>query len=118
MGLTSWKGDKVRKEDVTIAKNYLTDTELDELNRIVTMYLDYAELQARRHEAMYMKDWIERLDAFLQFNEHEILKNAGKVRREVADKLATDQYEIFHQERLENPEKDDFDKFIERNRLK
>ena len=118
MGLTSWKGDKVRKEDVTIAKNYLTDTELDELNRIVTMYLDYAELQARRHEAMYMKDWIERLDAFLQFNEHEILQKSGKVRREVADKLALDQYEIFHQERLENPEKDDFDKFIERKRLK
>ena len=118
MGLTSWKGDKVRKEDVTIAKNYLTDTELDELNRIVTMYLDYAELQARRHEAMYMKDWIERLDAFLQFNEHEILKNAGKVRREIADKLAIDQYEVFHQERLENPEKDDFDEFIEQNRLK
>ncbi|GAA4058166.1 virulence RhuM family protein [Amphibacillus indicireducens] len=118
MGLTSWKGDKVRKEDVTIAKNYLTDTELDELNRIVTMYLDYAELQAKRHEAMYMKDWIERLDAFLQFNEHEILQNAGKVRREVADKLATDQYEIFHQERLEYSEKDDFDEFIEQKRLK
>lgn len=118
MGLTSWKGDKVRKEDVTVAKNYLTDTELEDLNRIVTMYLDYAELQAKRHEAMYMKDWIERLDAFLQFNEHEILQNAGEVRREVADKLATDQYEIFHQERLENPEKDDFDKFIERKRLK
>lgn len=118
MGLTSWKGDKVRKEDVTVAKNYLTDTELEDLNRIVTMYLDYAELQAKRHEAMYMKDWIERLDAFLQFNEHEILQDAGKVRREVADKLATDQYEIFHQERLENPEKDDFDEFIEQKRLK
>ncbi|NMB18928.1 MAG: virulence RhuM family protein, partial [Erysipelothrix sp.] len=87
-------------------------------NRIVTMYLDYAELQARRHEAMYMKDWIERLDAFLQFNEHEILQKSGKVRREVADKLATDQYEIFHQERLEYSEKDDFDEFIEQNRLK
>jgi len=118
MGLTTWTGDKVRKEDVTVAKNYLTDTELEDLNRIVTMYLDYAELQAKRHEAMYMKDWIERLDAFLQFNEHEILKNAGKVRREIADKLAIDQYEVFHQERLENPEKDDFDEFIEQNRLK
>lgn len=118
MGLTTWTGDKVRKEDVTVAKNYLTDTELDELNRIVTMYLDYAELQAKRHEAMYMKDWIERLDAFLQFNEHEILQDAGKVRREVADKLALDQYEIFHQERLEYSEKDDFDEFIEQKRLK
>lgn len=118
MGLTTWKGNKVRKDDVTVAKNYLTDTELEDLNQIVTMYLDYAELQARRHKEMYMKDWAEKLNAFLQFNEHEILKDAGKVSRKVAEQLAKEQYEEFEQKRLENPEKDDFDKFLEQNRLK
>lgn len=118
MGLTTWKGDKVRKEDVTVAKNYLIDSELDDLNRIVTMYLDYAESQAKRQKAMYMKDWIKRLDAFLQFNEHEILQNAGKIRKQLADKFAKEQYDVFHQQRLENPEKDDFDNFLEQNRLK
>lgn len=118
MGLTTWKGDKVRKDDVAVAKNYLTDTELEDLNRIVTMYLDYAESQARRHKVMYMKDWAERLDAFLQFNEHEILQDAGKVSRQVAKKLAEEQYETFHQQRLANTAKDDFDKFLDEQDLK
>ena len=85
MGLTSWKGDKVRKYDVTVAKNYLSDKELKSLNRIVTMYLDYAEDQAERQQPMYMKDWVEKLDAFLQFNNREILKDAGKVSKAIAD---------------------------------
>jgi len=100
MGLTSWKGTKVRKGDVTIAKNYLNAEEIDGLNRVVTMYLDYAEDQAKRHRQIFMRDWRKKLDAFLQFNERDILTNAGKVSKAVADQLAVDQYESFHQHRL------------------
>ena len=100
MGLTSWKGAKVRKTDVTVAKNYLREGEIQELNRIVTMYLDYAEDQARRRQVLYMRDWREKLDAFLQFNERDILTNAGKVAKEVADRLALEQYEKFAARRL------------------
>ena len=100
MGLTSWKGTKVRKADVVIAKNYLNEEELEGLNRIVGMYLDYAEYQAKLHRQIFMRDWREKLDAFLQFNERDILDNAGKVAKEVADKLALEQYEIFNKQRL------------------
>jgi len=100
MGLTSWKGAKVRKGDVTIAKNYLNADEIEGLNRIVTMYLDYAEDQAKRHRQIFMRDWREKLDAFLQFNERDILTGAGKVSKVVADQLALDQYEIFYRHRL------------------
>ena len=100
MGLTSWHGVKVRKGDVTIAKNYLNEDELFQLNRIVTMYLDFAEDQARRRRQIFMKDWREKLDAFLKFNERDILTNAGKVSKAIADQLALDQYEIYHQNRL------------------
>jgi len=100
MGLTSWKGTKVRQGDVTIAKNYLNAEDIEGLNRIVTMYLDYAEDQAKRHRQIFMRDWRKKLDAFLQFNERAILANAGKVRKAVADQLALEQYEIFHQHRL------------------
>ena len=100
MGLTSWKGAKVRKTDVAIAKNYLREGEIQELNRIVTMYLDYAEDQARRRNVLYMRDWREKLDAFLQFNERDILTNAGKVAKEVADRLALEHYEKFVARRL------------------
>ena len=100
MGLTAWKGAKVRKTDVTIAKNYLREGEIQELNRIVTMYLDYAEDQARRRQMLYMRDWREKLDAFLQFNERDILTNAGKVAKEVADRLALEHYEKFAARRL------------------
>lgn len=99
-GLTSWKGAKVRRTDVTIAKNYLSVVEMDGLNRIVTMYLEYAEDQVRRHRQIFMRDWREKLDAFLKFNERQILNNPGKVSKEIADKLALDQYEIFNQHRL------------------
>ncbi|MED3649510.1 virulence RhuM family protein [Heyndrickxia sporothermodurans] len=118
MGLTSWKGDKVRKHDVTVAKNYLTQEELSDLNRIVTMYLDYAETQAKKKKPMYMKDWAEKLDAFLEFNEHEILTNAGRIKAKVAEQFANEQYEVFHQQRLTEPKRDDFDKFLEQKRLK
>lgn len=100
MGLTSWKGAKVRKTDVTVAKNYLRENEIAELNRIVTMYLDYAEDQARRRKLLYMRDWRDKLDAFLQFNEREILTGAGRVAKEVADRLALERYEQFHARRL------------------
>ena len=98
MGLTSWRRSpdgKIMPSDVVIAKNYLNKQELKELNRIVNMYLDYAELQAARRRAMTMKDWIQKLDAFLKFNEQEILTNAGKVSHEVAESLALDVYGKF-----------------------
>jgi len=100
MGLTSWKGAKVRKGDVTIAKNYLNEVEIEGLNRIVTMYLDYAEDQAKRHRQIFMRDWRKKLDAFLQFNERDILTNPGKISKAVADQLALEQYDIFYQHRL------------------
>ena len=81
MGLTTWKNapkGRIRKSDVTVAKNYLNETEMRNLNEIVTMYLDYAERQARRGNVMYMADWVKRLDAFLQFNEEDILHDKGQ----------------------------------------
>ena len=107
MGLTSWKGAKVRKGDVTIAKNYLNHEEMKHLNRIVEMYLNYAEDQAKRRRQVFMRDWRQKLDAFLQFNERDILTNAGKVTKEVADKLALDQYETFHHNRLASEAKEE-----------
>ena len=87
MGLTNWKNSPdgpIYKYDVDIVKNYLNEKELKDLNRIVTMYLDYAELQAENHNAMTMKDWVEKLNAFLQFNDKEILCNVGKISASVA----------------------------------
>ncbi|MEO7768291.1 MAG: virulence RhuM family protein, partial [Ferruginibacter sp.] len=98
MGLTTWKNapkGKIRKTDVGIAKNYLNEKELNGLNRIVTMYLDFAELQASKGVVMYMKDWVKRLDAFLQFNEAAILKDAGRVPHEVALALAEKEFEKY-----------------------
>lgn len=85
----------IRKDDVVIAKNYLNEKELDGLNRIVTVYLDYAEMQAQKGIAMKMKDWVEKLDAFLQFNERELLKDNGKISHEVAEALALGEYEKY-----------------------
>lgn len=98
MGLNTWKNapeGKILKSDVGIAKNYLAEHEISELNRIVSMYLDYAENQAKKHQRMLMKDWIEKLDAFLKFNDYEILNNSGSVSAEVAKKLAEDIYSQF-----------------------
>lgn len=77
MGLTTWKGSIVRKQDVGTAKNYLKQEEVAKLNRIVTMYLDYAEEQAERRKTITMEEWADKLDAFLSFNEHDILTHAG-----------------------------------------
>jgi len=101
MGLTVWKNSpkgKIRESDVVIAKNYLNETELDFLNRIVTMYLDFADMQAKRGIIMYMKDWVSKLDAFLKFNEQQILGNAGKISHEVAETLALSEFEKYHKE--------------------
>lgn len=101
MGLTVWKNSPngaIRESDVVIAKNYLNETELDHLNRIVTMYLDYAEMQAKRGIIMHMKDWVQKLDAFLKFNEQEILSDAGKISHEVAETLALKEYAVYKKE--------------------
>jgi hypothetical protein len=95
MGLKTWKNapkGKILKSDVSVAKNYLIEKEIKELERVVTMYLDYAENQAARQIPMKMADWISKLDAFLQFNEYEILKDAGKVQHEIAKQLAEKEY--------------------------
>jgi len=115
MGLTSWKNapkGMIRKDDVSIAKNYLNDKELNLLNRIVNLYLEYAERQAQKGIVMYMKDWIQKLDAFLKFNEEEILQDAGTISHEVAKALAEKEYEKFHTKQLQNYSSD-FDTFLE-----
>lgn len=116
MGLTTWKNaskGNIRKTDVSIAKNYLNEKELNGLNRIITMYLDYAENQAQKGVIMYMKDWILKLDAFLQFNEEAVLKNHGKVSHEVALALAESEFEKFciQQDKLLES---DFDKVVKK----
>lgn len=120
MGLTTWKGVKVRKVDITTAKNYLTEDGMKSLNRIVTMYLDYAEDQAERKNPMHMKDWEKKTNAFLKFNDREILSNAEQISKKVADELASVEYVKFNQKRLNNSinEEDDFDRFIKENKLK
>ena len=119
MGLTTWKSapkGSIRKTDVSIAKNYLNEKELNGLNRIVTMYLDYAESQALKGVIMFMKDWILKLDAFLQFNETAVLKHQGKVSHEVALALAETEFEKYrmaHDKLLES----DFDKAVKKLNL-
>lgn len=117
MGLKTWKNagkeGKVQKLDVTIAKNYLDENELRKLNTLVNMYLDYAELQVERNRLMKMVDWSTRLDAFLKFNEYEVLDNAGKIRKDVADIFAESEYMKFRvvQDRYY---KSDFNKVIDK----
>ena len=116
IGLTTWRNapkGSIRKTDVGIAKNYLNEKELDGLNRIVTMYLDYAESQAQKGVVMYMKDWIAKLDAFLKFNEEAVLKHQGKVSHEVALALAEGEFEKFKiaQDKLIES---DFDKAVKK----
>ena len=114
MGLTTWRGAKVRKQDVGIAKNYLSEEELLALNSLVEQYLLFAERQARSRTAMHMSDWIARLDAFLTLNEGNILTHAGKVSHELALAHAEQEYDKFHQQRqLEAGKKEsDFDKAV------
>ncbi len=101
MGLTSWRGPKVRKQDVVIAKNYLDGAELSALNNLVEQYLVFAEGQAMRRIPMYMKDWIAKLDGFLSLNDRNILEHAGKISHQMAKELAESEYERFHRDRLQ-----------------
>lgn len=114
MGLISWRNapnGKIVKADVSVAKNYLSTDEMQELNEIVTMYLDYATRQARRHIPMTMADWASKLDAFLQFNGVEILQDKGKVTAAIAKAFAESEFEQYRviQDRLYQS---DFDKLI------
>jgi len=101
MGLTHWKNSpkgKILKSDISIAKNYLQEDELDALNRIVVMYLDYAENQAKRNIPMQMTDWTEKLDTFLVFNDYKVLKNAGQISSAIAKKIAEETFELFRKQ--------------------
>ena len=95
MGLTSWTGGLPRRTDAEIAKNYLSPEELDTLNRIVSLYLDFAELQAQSHKPMYMKDWIQKLDDFLKLSGKELLTHAGIISAELAKQKANQEYDKF-----------------------
>ena len=103
MGLTTWSGEKPRKADVEVAKSYLSEKELDVLNRIVTMYLEFAELQALNRKPMHMRDWISKLDDFLKISDREILTHAGTISHEQALDKAREEYEKFHLEHLNDP---------------
>lgn len=114
MGLTSWKNSpsgKILKTDVGVAKNYLKEKEIQALNRVVTMYLDYAENQAERNIPMKMEDWIKKLDAFLVFNDYGVLKNAGTISNSIAQKLANEAYKVFRIQQ-DRDFRSDFDKSI------
>ena len=116
MGLTTWKNapaGKILKSDVSVAKNYLIEEEIKELERIVSMYLDYAENQAARQIPMKMADWVTKLDAFLQFNEYEVLSNAGSVSAEVAKRLAEEQFTTFRV-RQDHQFESDFEREVKR----
>ena len=99
MGLTTWKGEKIRKSDITIAKNYLSEDELKQLNLLVEQYLAFAEAQAHAKKPMYMKDWIKKLNDILTINEREILEHAGKVRKKIADEIAAGEYDKYMEKR-------------------
>jgi hypothetical protein len=119
MGLTSWKNSPkgpIRKTDVAIAKNYLTEEELLELNRVVTMYLDYAEDQARRRRPMMMTDWVAKLDSFLEFNERNVLTHGGRISHDLALQHAEGEFERYesNKRRFEaNQPNSDFDRVVE-----
>ena len=114
MGLTTWKNapeGKILKSDVKVAKNYLKKDEISELNRLVNMFLDYAENQAKKQIPMKMKDWVNKLNSFLEFNEYSVLETLGQVSKKEADKKAIDEYNIFRV-RQDKEFKSDFDKLL------
>lgn len=116
MGLTSWRGEKPRKQDVSIAKNYLNEDELLALNNLVEQYLVFAEGQAMRRVPMYMNDWIEKLHGFLSLNDREILKDAGRVSHELAINFAENEYEKYRLKAIAEKDKqlDDFEKTVKK----
>lgn len=99
MGLTTFKGSEVRKGDVTTAKNYLTEAEINELNRVVVMWLDFAEDQASRRQQVFLHDWQTKLDQFLQFNDRDVLSDAGQISKQQADERALAEYQRFDEQR-------------------
>ena len=112
MGLTSWRGAKPRKQDVAIAKNYLAEEELLALNNLAEQYLIFAEGQAMRRIAMHMRDWIKKLDAFLNINDRDILTHAGKISHEMAQQRAESEYEQYPRRQIEQQSRlgSDFDR--------
>ncbi len=114
MGLTSWRGEKLRKGDIVTAKNYLKENELAALNNLVEQYLVFAEGQAMRRVPMHMKDWINKLNGFLSLNDRDILENAGRISHEIAKQLAETEYENFNSKRIQSRDKQDsdFDKTV------
>lgn len=116
MGLTNWRGVRPSKEEAVVAKNYLNQDELAALNNLVEQYLIFAEGQAMRRIPMYMKDWIEKLNAFLKLNDREILQNAGKISHNLAKQLAEKEYDKYSQLKLVMATKaeNDFDEFIQK----
>lgn len=121
MGLTSWKneakGGKITKLDVTIGKNYLNKNEIEDLDRLVSMYLDWAENFARRQKPLTMSDWVKKLDGFLEFNAYDVLQTYGKVRRDMAERRAIGEYEKYRVVQDQNY-KSDFDKVVEDIKVK
>jgi len=117
MGLTSWRGPKIRKQDVVVAKNYLNEDELLALNNLVEQYLVFAEGQAMRRNPMHMTDWIAKLDGFLSLNDRNILEHAGKISHQMAKDLAESEYDRFHRNRLqleaEKADEEDFDQMAQ-----
>ena len=111
MGLTSWRGTKPRKQDVSIAKNYLNENELSALNNLVEQYLIFAQGQAMRRIPMYMNDWIEKLHGFLSLNDREILNHAGKISHQLAMERAEKEYDKYNQTQM-NTKESDFDKAV------
>ncbi len=114
MGLTSWRGDKVRKSDVSIAKNYLNEEELSELNNLVEQYLIFAQGQAKRRVPMYMNNWIDKLNGFLTLNDREILNNAGSISHEIGKENAEKEYLKFKENKQKNISEGDFEKAIKK----
>jgi len=104
MGITTLDKDSIKSTDVTIAKNYLSEQEIDELNRIVVMWLDYAEDQAKRRKQIFLKNWEEKLNSFLEFNERDVLENFGNISKKEADQKAKDEYKEFSKERRKERE--------------
>jgi len=113
MGLTNWPGERIKKEDVTIAKNYLQPKELDQLNRIVNQYLEFAELQAMNRKSMHMADWQTKLNGFLTLNDREILMHKGKVSQDEAAQHALIQFNLY-QKQMEQDHIDELDKAIKK----
>ncbi|MBL4885905.1 MAG: virulence RhuM family protein [Planctomycetaceae bacterium] len=115
MGLTSWEGAKPRKTDVSIGKNYLAEEEMEALNRIVTAYLEFAELQATNRKPMYMADWIKKLDDFLRLSDREVLTHAGNISHDSAKEKAESEYNLYKQQQAKLPQQvdNDFEKTLD-----